>query len=200
MKVIKTNFKYLKPLIPLDPNKVDTIFIHHPASKTATPEQIHQWHLEKGFNGFGYNEYIRKDGTIYIGRGDNVGAQMANYNSKSYGICLEGNYDIEDAPSDELIDIVADRVVQSQKRFFKATNVLPHFARFNTSCPGKNFPMLKLYKAINKIKSNEDMLTVKDDKFEKLEQKVSDLDKKVTQLTEIMSILDEKVTNRFKGL
>ena len=80
LEIIFTNFKYAKPLIPLDKDKVDIIFIHHTASKTATPEQIHEWHQK--FRGFGYNEYIRKDGKVYIGRGDHIGAQTANHNSR----------------------------------------------------------------------------------------------------------------------
>ena len=162
MNIIETNFKYLKPLIPLDPNKVEFIFIHHPASKTATPEQIHQWHLDKGFNGFGYNEYIRKDGTGYIGRGDNIGAQVSKHNSKSYGICFEGNYDVEEGPSDESYKLIAMRVIQTQKRFPKAQTILPHSARNSTNCPGKNFSMGKLYDAINDlIKEGEKVEEIK---------------------------------------
>lgn len=151
MKIIKTNFKYKQPLIPLDPNKVELIFIHHTSSKTATPEQIHGWHLARDFSGFGYNEYITKDGTVYIGRGDNIGAQVAGQNSKSYGICLEGNYDIEQRPSDELYKIIAMRVLETQKRFPKAKTILPHSSRSNTSCPGKSFSMSKLYDFINEL-------------------------------------------------
>ena len=151
MNIIQTNFKYLKPLIPLDPNKVEIIFIHHPASINATPEQIHQWHLSNGWSGCGYNEYITKDGAVHICRGDNIGAQVAGHNSTSYGICLEGNYDIEPEPSAELYRIVAERVVANQKKYKKAKTILPHYARGNTNCPGKNFSMGKLYDAINEI-------------------------------------------------
>lgn len=177
MKIVKTNFKYLEPLIPLDPNKVEIIFIHHTASKSATPEQIHQWHLKKGFNGFGYNEYITKDGTVHIGRGDHIGAQTARHNSISYGICLEGNYDIEPSPSDELYRIIAERVVINQEKYKKAKTILPHSTRGNTNCPGKNFSMGKLYDAINEVvKDNEN---VKVNTFEKAIQFL--VDKKIIQ-------------------
>ena len=158
MEIIFTDLKFAKKLIPLDKNKVDTIFIHHPAISKATPEQIHQWHLDRGFNGFGYNEYIRKDGKVYIGRGDYIGAQAENYNSRSYGICLEGNYDIE-IPPDYLINIVAERVIETQRRFPKDLNVLPHSARYNTSCPGKNFPMNKLYDQVNRLNKKQSKIT-----------------------------------------
>lgn len=150
MEIIFTDFKYKKPLIPLDKNKVDTIFIHHPAWLKGTPEQIHNDHLKK-YNGFGYNEYITKDSKVYIGRGDHIGAQAENYNSRSYGICLQGNYNIEPSPPDYLYEIVAERTVEAQRRFPNAKTVLPHSARFNTDCPGKNFSMGKLYDFINEV-------------------------------------------------
>jgi N-acetylmuramoyl-L-alanine amidase len=162
MKIINANLKYKNPPIPLDPNKVEFIFIHHTASITATPEQIHQWHLSNGWSGAGYNEYITKDGVVHILRGDHIGAHASKHNSISYGICLEGNYDIEPEPSAELYRIVAERVVANQEKYKKAKTILPHSARVNTSCPGKNFSMGKLYDAINKIyKEGEKMGQIK---------------------------------------
>jgi hypothetical protein len=155
MEIIFTDFKYKKPLIPLDKDKVDTIFIHHPAWENATPEQIHNDVLtdpdKKTWSGFPYNEYLTKDLKVYIGRGDYIGSQAANYNSRSYGICVQGNYDIEPAPPDYLIRLLAERVVEAQRRFPNAKVVLPHSARYNTNCPGKNFPMGKLYDFINDV-------------------------------------------------
>lgn len=155
MEIIYPDLKFKGKLIPLDKNKVEFIFIHHPASISASIEQIHQWHLDRDFSGCGYNEYIRKDGKVYIGRGDFIGAQVAGMNSKSYGISLEGNYDIEEGPSDELYRILAERVIEAQRRFPKATTILPHSARANTSCPGKNFSMGKLYDAITELNKKE---------------------------------------------
>lgn len=140
MKTIDTNFKYLKPLIPLNLDKVFFIVLHHTASKTATPEQIHQWHLDAGFNGFGYNEYIRKDGTVYIGRGDHIGAQTANMNSKSYGICVEGNYDVEEEMPKAQLNSLVNRIKYNKDRFKNDVKVEKHSLFNPTSCPGKHFP------------------------------------------------------------
>lgn len=150
-----------KNWIPLDPNKVEFIFIHHPMARFATVEQINQWHLNNGWiGGIGYNEYITKDGTVHICRGDNIGAQSHKHNSISYGICLEGNYDIEPSPPPELYEIIAKRVIENQKKYIKAKTVLPHSARNSTACPGKNFNMNKLYDAINKL--NEEREKIKE--------------------------------------
>lgn len=158
MEIIFPDLKFKRPLIPLDPNKVDIIFIHHPKWISATVEMIHNDHLrrENGtWNGIGYNEYIRKDCKVYIGRGDNIGAHAKNYNSRSYGICVEGDYSVEPSPSDYLLETTAIRVVEAQKRFPKAQVVLPHSARYNTECPGINFPMGKLYDFINEVYKKE---------------------------------------------
>jgi hypothetical protein len=151
-------------LIPLNLDKVLFLVIHHPDAKIATPEQIHQWHLEKGWAGAGYNEYIRKDGTVYIMRGDNIGAQCQNMNSKSYGICCEGNYDIEQNMPQAQLDALVERIKYHKSRFRNLVEVGPHKKYCPTSCPGKYFPLdrvlmvvtgaLKLYEAVEVLQKN----------------------------------------------
>lgn len=147
--IINANLKFAKPLIPLDPNKVKTIYIHHFAAKKATIEQVHQWHIERGWSGIGYNEVIGKDGNVYIGRGDNIGAHVAGHNSQSYGIGIEGNYDEEEL-TDDMLRLIIERIRATQERFRYAENVLPHRAHAQTSCPGKNFDMNKIYNGMAK--------------------------------------------------
>lgn len=144
MIIKQTNFVYRKALIPLNLEKVFFILVHHIAALFATPEQIHQWHLNNGWDGFGYNEYIRKDGTVYIGRGDNIGAQCANMNSKSYGIAVEGNYDTEYEMPDVQLEALVERIIYNSKRFPNQVEVAPHNRFYATSCPGKYFPFNKV--------------------------------------------------------
>jgi N-acetylmuramoyl-L-alanine amidase len=168
MNIIKTNFKYTKPLIPLNLDKVLFIVIHHPDAKTATPEQIHQWHLERGFNGFGYNEYIRKDGTVYIGRGDNIGAQCKNMNSKSYGICCEGDYEVEKDMPKAQFDALVERLKYHKARFKNLVGIEPH-NKFNpTSCPGKYFPFQQMINALEEVKTEEDLVNSAIDKLARI--------------------------------
>lgn len=146
MNVLQTNFNYAKPLYPLIIPNVQYIILHHLEAITATPEEIHQWHLDKGWAGFGYNEYIRKDGTVYIGRGDQIGAQCQDYNSKSYGIACEGNYMIEKEMPKAQYDSLIERLKYHKNRMPALIKIDGHKAFVNTSCPGDNFP---LEKAIN---------------------------------------------------
>lgn len=126
--------------IRLDPTKVVAILIHHPEASKASPEDINQWHLENGWSGIGYNEYIRKDGTVYICRGMNIGAQCQSWNSKTYGVCCEGNYEIETMPEVQLYALVA-RLRTLKDQFPNLQEVAPHSKYYPTSCPGKNFPL-----------------------------------------------------------
>ena len=62
-----------------------------PQGRGDNAETIHRWHLEKGWDGIGYNSVILEDGTIEQGRpiywkGSHVGA----LNSISLGVCLIG--------------------------------------------------------------------------------------------------------------
>ena len=143
MEVIHTIFKYAKELIPLRLNRVQYITLHHTESTDTDPEEIHRWHLANGWSGFGYNEYIRKDGRVYIGRGDFIGAHTKNNNSISYGIAVEGNYDTEVVMPKQQFNSLVERVKFHQARFPKAI-VSPHKELTPTSCPGKYFPIREL--------------------------------------------------------
>jgi N-acetylmuramoyl-L-alanine amidase len=154
MDIIQTNFKYLNPLTPLVIENIKYIILHHPEAITATPEQIHQWHLDNGWSGFGYNEYIRKDGTVYIGRGDNVGAQSYGNNSISYGICCEGDYSVEkNMPHLQFNSLVA-RVKFHKNRFPSLQKVVGHRELNSIDCPGKFFPLQSAIDAATKPHAN----------------------------------------------
>lgn len=144
--VINTNFKYAKPLIPLDLDNVKYIILHHPEAEMASPEQIHQWHLENDWAGFAYNEYIRKDGTVIIGRGDFIGAQCAGMNSSSYGICCEGNYEVETTMPEAQLKSVIERIAFNKARFKNYKCTAPHSQFGSTACPGKYFPLARILK------------------------------------------------------
>jgi len=163
MSVIQTNLKYKKQLIPLTLSKVFFITLHHTDSLYATPEEIHSWHLANDWNGAGYNEYIRKDGSVYILRGDCIGAHTKNMNSKSYGICTEGNYDVETSMPPTQFDSLISRINYNKARFPNKTEVAPHSKFVNTSCPGRYFPLIKILGGVKTMLTKHDISTdVKD--------------------------------------
>lgn len=97
-------------------------------------------YLQKGFGGFGYNEYIRKDGRVYIGRGSYQGAHCKNYNAVSYGICVEGNYDEEKQMPPAQKESLKARIQNALSEYPKIRSVHRHADFRATRCPGRYFP------------------------------------------------------------
>ena len=119
--------------------KTDTIFLHHASAKTCTPEQVDSWHKQRGWTCIGYHFLVRKDGTIYRGRPENVvGAHASNHNNTSIGICAEGNFEIEimsEVQKRALIELVS-----YLRKKYNISKVLRHKDIGATDCPGKNYP------------------------------------------------------------
>jgi len=148
VKVVSANLEWKEKLTPLKPEEVKYIIVHHAAVKEASPEAIHRNHIGRGWAGIGYNEYIRKDGTVYICRGDNVGAHTKGWNDKSYGICVEGNYEEETEMPEVQFNALVQRIVANKARFPNLEGIKGHRDFVATACPGKHFPMDKLLEAV----------------------------------------------------
>lgn len=121
-------------------NKPTGLVLHHTASTTISPEAINDMHIQEGWGGIGYHFYIRKDGTIYRGRPENIiGAHAIGRNKNSIGICLEGNFENEvptDAQKNSLVKISTDMIIK-----YNLEDILGHRDVYQTLCPGENFPM-----------------------------------------------------------
>lgn len=142
--IFRTDFQYEYPLVPLDKDRVCRLILHHAAAKTASAEEIDRWHRAKGFGGFGYNEYIRKDGSVIIGRGDRIGAHCKNQNGLAYGICAEGDYEIEKSMPDVQRVSLIRRIRNAFSLYPKIREVRKHSDFRPTSCPGRYFPFERI--------------------------------------------------------
>ena len=137
MQINEVNYKWSGGLTKR--TKTEMIVLHHAAAKSCSVQDIHQWHLGRGWSGIGYHFFVRKDGQIYRGRPENVvGAHATNYNSKSIGICFESDFTMETMPKAQLE--AGKELVAYLKDKYKITNVKGHRDLMATSCPGKNFP------------------------------------------------------------
>lgn len=116
----------------------DRIILHH-AAGNGTAESIHKYHVSLGWKGIAYHYYVRKDGTIYRGRPeDTVGGHTSGYNSRSIGICAEGNFET-DIMSDAQRDAIRALVLDIRTRY-PDTKTIKHKDVAATACPGKNYP------------------------------------------------------------
>ena len=146
VKEVKLNFRDMTPRSKV----LEYIIIHHTASTAKeTVEQIHNFHINNnGWAGIGYHFYIRKDGTIYRGRPEEyVGAHCENYNSVSLGICLEGNFEIEQPTNEQLKSL--SELLQHLKQKYGNVQVVGHRNLNATACPGKN-----LYSKLGSVIAN----------------------------------------------
>ena len=128
-----------------NPNK---IIIHHPVFYGSV-ESLNNLMRNMGYSMIGYNYYVRKDGTIWKGRPDNVAsANCYGQNNSSIGVCFEGNYDRDTSmPQSQFKSGV--ELIQHLKGKYNISEVSGHKKYYNTGCPGKNFPLDNMIKAVN---------------------------------------------------
>jgi len=136
-KIIDRGLRFAGPLQKR--TRTDYIVLHHAAVPSCTVESVHQYHLSKGWLGFGYHLLCRKDGTVYVGRPlDTIGAHCKDHNDRSVGVCAEGDYTKEQMPPAQeqaLTDVVAWLLAR-----YPGVAVKRHSDLNATACPGQNFP------------------------------------------------------------
>lgn len=125
--------------------KTTHLIIHH-AAGTGSVKDIHNYHKNSvGYIGIAYNFYVRRDGTIWRGRGwEHVGGHTYNYNSISIGICFEGNYDTTKTMPPKQYSAGVALIAEALKRYPTIKTVCGHKAVNSTACPGKHFPLSKM--------------------------------------------------------
>ena len=123
------------------------IIIHHTASSRdkTTVSDVNVWHKVRNFTlsslnfYVGYHYLILATGEVVQTRQDNeVGCHCVaqNMNFKSIGICLTGNFDIEE-PTKEQLNSLSDLVEKKLGEFnISKDKVLGHREVSSTECPG----------------------------------------------------------------
>lgn len=93
------------------------------------------------WNDIGYNFVVGQDGNIYEGVGwDKVGTHTANYNSRSIGICIIGNFMNHD-PNSAALNAVKKLISEGVDtgKISSTYKLLGHRQVKQTSCPGDSF-------------------------------------------------------------
>jgi N-acetylmuramoyl-L-alanine amidase len=123
----------------------DCIILHHAAAVSCTSADIVRWHLKRGFNGAGYNWFVDKDGSKYQLRPIwAVGAHTIGWNSKSIGICAEGNYETETSMPEIQLESIAEIIDYCNNYYKTVLSLYGHKQKWPTACPGKNFPLNRI--------------------------------------------------------
>ena len=114
------------------------IVLHHSASSKMNIDNIHNYHLSKGWAGIGYHYFITSNGLIQEGRPqDTIGSHCKNFNHCSIGICLQGNFEIEYITENQMSSL--NILIQSLLKTYPKSQVKLHRELNSTRCPGENF-------------------------------------------------------------
>lgn len=128
---------------------ISQIVVHHSADN-GTLATIAKYHTDPppnghGWPGIGYTFVIYKDGTIYqVNDLDTKCFNVAEQNTKSLGICLIGDYEV-DTPPQVQVDALK-WLIATVRAVVGEHPVFGHRDKVNTLCPGKN-----LYSLINSL-------------------------------------------------
>ena len=159
MNIIETNLEFNSNHSAM--KEIEGIVLHNSGvSVLQSIEVIHNYHKNKGWAGIGYHYYVRKDGSVYRGRPENMaGAHCPGVNSTSIGICAEGNFNEEtmsDVQKQAIIELVKDIKSRYNIKWIKG-----HREILATSCPGANFPLEEIKNEVENIKDEEITQTTK---------------------------------------
>ena len=138
MNIIETNLEFTSLS---QRNVTNRIILHHSGvSVLQSVEVIHNYHKNTNkWAGIGYHFYVRKDGSIYRGRPEEmIGAHAYDANSDSIGICAEGNFN-EETMSEVQKNAIRELVAYLKEKY-NITKVQRHSDTIATTCPGKNYP------------------------------------------------------------
>jgi hypothetical protein len=125
---------------------VNMIIVHHSgvvvdqslSDYSSQIEAMRRYHKSLGWDDIGYHYIIDPSGAWHQGRAlDKIGAHCKRYNIGSVGVCLLGNFEMQE-PTKEQMRALRDLVVFLQKRCEKPLIIKGHNAFAATLCPGKN--------------------------------------------------------------
>src|SRR5690625_842923 len=139
--IVNPNLSFNGSLTPINKNGITHYVHHHMAHESWDVHDVHDFHMNgNGWFGLGYNFWIAFDGTIYEGRGWNVGAHVSGYNSRTIGIGYQGNFETQQM-TDKQVEAGKDLIAYLDKELGRNIQSVGHGDLASTACPGKNFRM-----------------------------------------------------------
>lgn len=156
LDIKKADLKWNGNLKPLYLPKIKYIMIHHTAHPTWNIYDVHNFHQHTdGWIGIGYNFFINPDGTVFEGRGLNVGAGATGYNYNSIHVCFAGNFENTNPTQKQLEN--GKKLIEYLLTLVPSdAQIVGHKDIGKTACPGRNFP-LNEFKSIKKEMEDKKM-------------------------------------------
>lgn len=126
----------------LNPEDIEYLVVHcsdSPHGRGDGAPDIHQWHIQKGWDCIGYHRVITETGQVQQGRPAYLqGAHCYGYNSKSLGVCLIGKDSFTDLQFAAL-----KGVLSAWMHVYPKAKVVGHY-ELNTGKTCPNFGVQKL--------------------------------------------------------
>ncbi len=161
-KILVPGAAALNDVIPLFPSrKWKYIIIHHSATEDDDALSLYALHQRRGWDSTGYDFLIDNGtkGTVaghvdatprWIAQKNGAHCKASGMNTKAIGICLIGNFSLEECPEVQLMALV--RLIKYLMEYYDipAGNIMGHgqVPEANTECPGKLFPWNKFRKML----------------------------------------------------
>lgn len=149
-QIIKGNF------VPLTLSKVTGIALHHMDNATWGIKDVEAYHVNtNGWIAIGYNYWIGFDGTIYEGRGLNLGAHITGHNADTIGIGFQGNFQSgTDVPlsvmTDTHFNLGVELIAYLRGNIPTIKKVGGHKDFAATACPGNTFPLAEMISGVKR--------------------------------------------------
>ena len=153
-----------KDLITLYPAmKWNYIVIHHSATDNGNSAKFDKAHLKRGWKGVGYHFVIdngtcgKDNGQIemsprWIQQTDGAHCKADGMNSRAIGICLVGNFSVDDVSTEQLNSLIY--LVNTLRAYYKIpkTKILGHgqVCGAKTECPGTRFPWKEFWRRVGR--------------------------------------------------
>ena len=147
----------------------DYIIIHCAATKPSANidiSDVDRWHRAQGWRMVGYHYFIKRDGTLQVGRELMDGGAHAGeaYNNRSVGVCMAGGV-AEDGktPQNNFAPEqwhTLTSLVQTLKRTFPQAKVIGHYQVARKACP--SFDVQEWLLCVSGVSSKEDTLQGKE--------------------------------------
>lgn len=152
--------------VDVDENEWKYVVLHHSATDEGNASNFDRYHREtrKWSHGLAYHFVIGNgngsgNGEIEVGdrwKNQIHGAHTANMNLNqiAIGICLVGNFEEDNKPTNNQLESLTSLVNYVSKRYkIPESNVIMHnqVVQKGTACPGKNFPYKQLIDRVTRL-------------------------------------------------
>ena len=133
-------------------SQIDSVVIHHSLTTSGTSQAYAKYHVEEnGWPGIGYHYVIGKDGSIEQTQLlKTVSNHTSGQNTRSVGICLTGNYDIQQPPPEQ-IDAAVKLIRYLQDRLGRQLRITGHDEHSSKDCPGSNLDVNEIENRVRNI-------------------------------------------------